>query len=98
MHEIARWHEKNGSRAPLFGITGCMVRKTGMAKRYLTDNTGNFTHKNYRRHGAEKITLLAGSDGLANYDDALFLRSELIDFTLRIEEVSFLTKILSLIL
>lgn len=32
-----------------------------------------------------------------NYDDELFLRSPLIDFTFRIEEVSFVTKILSLI-
>ena len=32
-----------------------------------------------------------------NYDDELFLRSSLIDFTFRIEEVSYLTKILSLI-
>lgn len=32
-----------------------------------------------------------------NYDDELFLRSPLIDFVFRIEEVSFLTKILSLI-
>lgn len=32
-----------------------------------------------------------------NYDDELFLRSPLIDFTFRIEEVSYLTKILSMI-
>ena len=32
-----------------------------------------------------------------NYDDELFLRSQSIDFVFRIEEVSFLTKILSLI-
>lgn len=32
-----------------------------------------------------------------NYDDELFLRSPLIDFVFRIEEVSYLTKILSLI-
>lgn len=32
-----------------------------------------------------------------NYDDELFLRSESIDFVFRIEEVSFLTKILTLI-
>ncbi len=51
----------------------------------------------YKRKNAEKITLLDSSDSLANYDDELFLRSLLIDFTFRIEEVSFLTKILSLI-
>lgn len=51
----------------------------------------------YKRKNAEKITLLDSTNSLANYDDELFLRSLLIDFTFRIEEVSFLTKILSLI-
>ena len=53
--------------------------------------------KKYKRHGAEKITLLASSESVLNYDDELFLRSETIDFTFRIEEVAFVTKILSLI-
>lgn len=51
----------------------------------------------YKRHGTKHITLLESSDSLTNYDDELFLRSDSIDFTFRIEEVSFLTKILSLI-
>lgn len=38
MHEIERYHKthKTGMEV-LFGITGCMVRKTGMAKRYLVN-------------------------------------------------------------
>ena len=50
-----------------------------------------------KRVSAQKITLLDSPDSIANYDDELFLRSPLIDFTFRIEEVAFVTKILSLI-
>ncbi len=67
-----------------------MVRKTGMAKRYLNN-------EKYKRQNTNKITLLESSDSLMNYDDELFLRSPLIDFVFRIEEVAYLTKILSLI-
>ena len=84
MHEIERYH------------TGCMVRKSGLAKRYLRDEEGNMDHE-YKRKNAEKIILLDSTDALENYDDELFLRSQSIDFLFRIEEVSYLTKILSLI-
>ncbi len=95
MREISRYHkEKSTGILPLFGITGCMVRQSGLAKRYIVDEQGELIHK---RHGAHKITLLDSPDSLMNYDDELFLRSPLIDFTFRIEEVSYLTKILSLI-
>lgn len=81
---------------PIFGITGCMVRKSGLAKRYLRDEAGNMDEE-YKRQNAEKIVLLDSSEALENYDDELFLRSQSIDFVFRIEEVSYLTKILSLI-
>jgi hypothetical protein len=68
-----------------------MVRKTGVAKRYID-------LENYERNQALKISLLNSEELLANYDDNLFLRSNEIDFTFRIEEVVFLTKILSFIL
>jgi tRNA-2-methylthio-N6-dimethylallyladenosine synthase len=97
MHEIERYHKKNETlKDPLFGITGCMVRKSGIAKRYLKGEDGNMKEE-YKRKNAEKIILLDSSDALENYDDELFLRSQSIDFLFRIEEVSFLTKILSLI-
>ncbi len=97
IHEIERYHKTNTTgKKPLFGITGCMVRKSGLAKRYLRDEEGNMSDE-YKRKNAEKIALLDSSDALANYDDELFLRSQSIDFVFRIEEVSFLTKILSLI-
>jgi len=102
MHEVTRYHKKNPSSIrPMFGITGCMVRKTGMAKRHLNLDTVEAADPekttSYKRVQADAITLLDASDTLENYDDALFLRSPLIDFTFRIEEVSLLTKILSLI-
>ena len=97
IHEIERYHKTNATgKKPLFGITGCMVRKSGLAKRHLRDEEGNMDEE-YKRKNAERIALLDSSDALANYDDELFLRSQSIDFVFRIEEVSFLTKILSLI-
>ncbi len=78
------------------GITGCMTRKTGMAKRYIecfqpSESTG------VPRENTKKITLLGISGNLWNWDDELFLRSDDIDFVFRIEETGHLTKILSLI-
>jgi tRNA-2-methylthio-N6-dimethylallyladenosine synthase len=98
MREISRYHkEHHTEKIPLFGITGCMVRKSGLAKRYLVDEGGSFQDEEYKRTWAKKIELLSGADSLTNYDDELFLRSPLIDFVFRIEEVAYLTKILSLI-
>ena len=98
MREISRYHKDHDTGlVPLFGITGCMVRKSGLAKRYLVNEQWVMNNEQYKRHGTKKIELINGADSLMNYDDELFLRSPLIDFTFRIEEVSYLTKILSLI-
>jgi MiaB/RimO family radical SAM methylthiotransferase len=139
IHEIEKYHKSTSPqpspegegvpKKPLFGITGCMVRKSGLAKRYLPsfvipseteESLSPFLMRSglslsqkweskgsawaddkkkpeYKRKNAEKISLLQDSDALANYDDELFLRSQSIDFVFRIEEVSYLTKILSLI-
>ncbi len=104
MHEIERYHKKQQTQKKiLFGITGCMVRKSGIAARYAKLKIENWKLKigeqeeKFKRHQAGWITLLDSSDSLLNYDDELFLRSQSIDFVFRIEEVSFLTKILSLI-
>lgn len=105
MNEITRYHKKNPNttphdgevthvRKPLFGITGCMVRKSGMARKYIISEDGALPEK---RHAAERITRVDTVEALRNYDDELFLRSPLIDFTFRIEEVAYLTKILTLI-
>ncbi len=113
---VTSWHlPSQGGSEPLFGITGCMVRKSGLAKRYLWTSFAKEVPKYeaedfsgtksppmrvpslQKRVWATKISLLQDSDALANYDDELFLRSQSIDFVFRIEEVAFLTKILSLI-
>jgi len=97
MHEVERFHKQAGSHHPLFGITGCMVRKTGVSRSILTNEMTNKEKERLKRSSATQITLLDSIDGLWNYDDELFLRSPLIDFVFRIEEVAFLTKLLSVI-
>ncbi len=67
-----------------------------MARRYLVDEEGKLDEK-FARNNTTKITLLSDESGLFNYDDELFIRSDKIDFTFRIEEITMLTKILSLI-
>jgi len=78
-----------------------MVRKSGIARRYIIKHEESEIypqlHEEYKRKNTTKITLLDSLESIYNYDDELFIRSEYIDFTFRIEEVSFLTKILSLI-
>ncbi len=97
MNEILRFHKReNTLKRPLFGITGCMVRKSGMARKYLLDETGKLS-LDLARKNTKKIILLESAELIRNYDDELFLRSPDLDFTFRIEEVSFLTKILSII-
>lgn len=91
---IREIHKKNkelqkewSPRRILAWITGCMVRKTGIAKRYLDEDS--------TRNKVREIELLTWVSGIFNFDDSLFVRNENIDFVFRIEEVSFVTKILS---
>lgn len=62
----------------------------------MVNDEGKLDEK-FARNNTTKITLLSDERGLFNYDDELFIRSEKIDFTFRIEEITMLTKILSLI-
>ena len=62
----------------------------------MVDEEGKLDEK-FARNNTTKITLLSDESGLFNYDDELFIRSEKIDFTFRIEEITMFTKILSLI-
>ena len=91
MREIEKFH-KEWEKIPLFGITGCMVRKSGIARKHLKRIKDI---EEVKRSSAEKITRVNSDDALENYDDALFLRTQLIDFTFRIEEVGYLTQILT---
>lgn len=66
------------------GITGCMVRKTGLWENYL---------ENYKRdkNKSKKINLIKKDSEIFNNDDKLFPRAKgFLDFTLRIEDIKFL--------
>lgn len=80
---------KKSEKTPIIGITGCMTRKTGIAKRYL---------ENTDRDQVYSITLLGKEGNFWNWDDPLLLRSNDIDLVFRIEETWYLTKMLSVIL
>jgi tRNA-2-methylthio-N6-dimethylallyladenosine synthase len=90
IEEIQKIKESTG-RNILVGMTGCMTRKTGINKKYY----------NYQwRDNTQKIELLDFSQNqhsLFNSDDELFIRTENIDFVVRIEEIGALTTILSII-
>ena len=70
-------------------ITWCMVRRTGMWEKYL---------ENYKRdrNKSKNINLLKDSSEIFNNDDKLFPRARgFLDFTLRIEDIRFLTLMLT---
>lgn len=75
------------TRYILTWITGCMVRKTGMNKKYLDEDI--------ERNKAKKIEYIKDSSWIFNHDDKLFPRLPPLDFTLRIEEVKYLPLILT---
>lgn len=76
-HEIKIW------------ITGCMVRRTGLWEKYLTDYKRD-------RNKSKKINLLKDSSEIFNNDDKLFPRTKwFLDFTLRIEDIKFLPLMLT---
>ena len=70
-------------------ITWCMVRRTGIWEKYL---------ENYKRdrNKSKKRNLLKDSSEIFNNDDKLFPRARgFLDFTLRIEDIRFLTLMLT---
>ena len=70
-------------------ITWCMVRRTWIWEKYL---------ENYKRdrNKSKKINLLKDSSEIFNNDDKLFPRARgFLDFTLRIEDIRFLTLMLT---
>ncbi|MCT4617116.1 MAG: MiaB/RimO family radical SAM methylthiotransferase [Candidatus Gracilibacteria bacterium] len=91
IREIKKYNkelDKTGEdRVIKIGITGCMVRKTGISSKYIEMQRKRIT--------AKKIDLIRKEKGIYNYDDKLFPRSKELDFVIRIEDIRFLTKILS---
>lgn len=68
-------------------VTGCMVRKTWINKKYISQEKERITPKD--------ITYLKDKAWIFNNDDKLFPKIENLDFTLRIEEIKYLSLILS---
>lgn len=91
LREIEKRKKKDGKKI-ISGITGCMVRKTWIAKRYIPENKLDTSRK---RKTAKKIDFISDEGGIFNYEDKLFPRSETLDFTFRIEETRFVPHILS---
>lgn len=74
-------------RNQIIWITGCMVRKTWINQKYY-ENTK-------KREATKNIQIINNFYEITNSDDKIFWRSKNIDFVFRIENTSFLTKILS---
>lgn len=91
LREIFKRDEISWSKT-ITGITGCMVRKTGIAKKYIPNKYVS-THK--KRKTAKKIDYLEDGNEIFNYEDKLFPRAENLDFTFRIEETKYLPLILT---
>ncbi len=88
VREVRKFAKTTGKN-PVIAVTGCMIRKTGLAKRYLETT---------ERDQVYTITLLGGEGNFWNWDDPLLLRSDDIDLVFRIEETGHLAKMLSVIL
>lgn len=92
LHEIEKYNQQRENPI-IAGITGCMVRKTGLAKRYIEKKDSSLLEL---KKTAKKIQLLGkDSHGIFNFDDDLFRRTQILDFTLRIEELTFLPLMLT---
>lgn len=92
---IIREIKKNDAekkKKTLIAITGCMTRKTGIAKKYIPEN---YIDTSKKRKTAKKIEYLGSENAIFNYEDKLFPRSEYLDFVFRIEETKYIPHILS---
>lgn len=74
-------------KKPIIWITGCMVRKSWVNIKYITEIK--------ERKRAKKIEYLENKDAIFNNDDKLFPRIPNLDFVFRIEEVKYLPFILT---
>jgi hypothetical protein len=86
MNELSKEFKQSGKKI-VSGITGCMVRKTGLNKVYFEQKE--------ERERAKKIQYLENKEGIFNSDDKLFPKILNLDFTLRIEEIKYLPFILT---
>ncbi len=90
IQEILKFSKKNNKKIIIW-ITGCMSRKTWINPKYFKD-------KNLEIKSPKNIELLKDEKWIFNSDDKLFAKTkDKIDFITRIEEISYLPKILSVI-
>ncbi|MDD3120411.1 MAG: MiaB/RimO family radical SAM methylthiotransferase [Candidatus Gracilibacteria bacterium] len=89
IREIHKFNKLNKTKI-IVGVTGCMVKKTGVNPAYL--------HGENEKQKVKQIELLKSPDSIFNSDDILFTRKYSPDFVFRVEEISYVTKILSHIL
>ncbi len=94
LREIKNRDSESGNNT-ITGITGCMVRKTGIAKKYIPEE---YISPHKKRKTAKKIDYLETESEIFNYEDKLFPRADNLDFTFRIEETKYLPHILTQIL
>ena len=88
LQKVKEAGEKRG-RPILAGLTGCMVRKTGLRRDFHPAWKG--------RENTTKISLLDRADAgsVYNEDDRLFAQTKTIDFLFRIEETAALPQLLT---
>ena len=104
LQEIKKHNETHPEKQIYSGVTWCMVRKTGIAKKYLTSNPSPSEEKGVLgelkrdKNQAKKINLLKDKSAIFNYDDGLFPRCDNLDFVFRIEEIKYVPHILTHIL
>lgn len=91
LREIEKLNKKRKNKI-IAGITGCMVRKTWIAKRYIPEE---YLDTSRKRKTAKKIDYIEEENWIYNYEDKLFPRSETLDFTFRIEETKFVPFVLT---
>lgn len=85
----ARALAKEQGKNLIVGVTGCMIRKTGLHKKFYESER--------KRKATKNIERMQNENSLFNSDDKIFGVTDTIDFTMRIEDVHYLTKILSII-
>ncbi len=84
--DIQKFHEANWKKCFVW-LTWCMIRKTWISK----DNNPKWG----KREATKQIDLLKDENSIFNSDDKIFGKTDKIDFVFRIEEIPYLTKILS---